>query len=190
MAELIGLTAADSVNPDVANLDQSADILLTTLEQALPDVSWDKARLDNHSGLSSEARLAPVHLAAVLQRGWDNGMLSSLLPGSGWSGTLARRFSEPDQALRVWAKTGSINYVATLGGYLLSSSHSPAAFVIMISDEEARAAYDAAARRTRASEKKAQAWQEAAEDVLDEIVEGWLQPPEDSATEGQHASRS
>ena len=190
MAELIGLTAAAAVNPDVESLDQSADILLTALEEKLPDVSWANARLDNHSGLSSQARLAPVHLAAILRRGWDNGMLSSLLPASGWSGTLARRFNEPDQALRVWAKTGSINYVATLGGYMLSSSHSPAAFVIMISDEKARAGYDAAPRRTRQSEKKAQVWQQAAEDALDQIVERWLQPSEDSVAKGLHASRS
>lgn len=190
MAELIGLTAAAAVNPDVESLDQSSDILLMTLEKRLPDISWDNARLDNHSGLSSRARLAPAHLAAILRRGWDSGMLSSLLPGSGWSGTLAKRFNEPDQALRVWAKTGSINYVATLGGYLLSSSHSPAAFAIMISDEGARATYDAAPRRTRQSEKKAQAWQRDAEDALDQIVESWLKPAEPSPTTNLLANRT
>ncbi len=190
MAELIGLTAAGTVSPDVGSLDQSAGILLTALEKQLPDVSWQDARLDNHSGLSSKARLAPAQLAAILRRGWDNGMLSSLLPGSGWSGTLARRFNEPDQALRVWAKTGSINYVATLGGYMLSSSHSPAAFVIMISDEKARAVYDAAPSRTRAGEKKAQVWQRAAEDALDQIVESWLRPTENRPAKGLHANRT
>ncbi len=183
MAELIGLSAARTLSSNVVTLNQSADILLKSLETELSDVSWENARLDNHSGLSSTARLSPEQLAAVLRRGWNTGMLSSLLPGSGWSGTLARRFNEPDKAFRVWAKTGSINYVATLGGYLLSSSHSPAAFVIMISDETARAAYDAAPRRTRAGEKEAQAWHSDAEKAMDEIVEHWLAPAESPSTD-------
>lgn len=190
MAELIGLSAARTLSPDVISLDQSADILLKSLEGDHSDVSWQNAKLDNHSGLSSNARLTPEQLAAVLRRGWNTGALSSLLPGSGWSGTLARRFNEPDQAFRVWAKTGSINYVATLGGYLLSSSHSPAAFVIMISDEAARAAYDAAPRRTRAGEKQAQAWHSDAEEAMDEIVERWLMPAVESVPNDLVANRT
>jgi D-alanyl-D-alanine carboxypeptidase/D-alanyl-D-alanine-endopeptidase (penicillin-binding protein 4) len=189
MAELIGLSAAKTLDPDIKSLDQSSDILLRTLGKELSDVPWTNAKLDNHSGLSSKARLTPEQLAAILRRGWDNGMLSSLLPGSGWSGTLARRFNQPDQALRVWAKTGSINYVATLGGYLLSASHSPAAFVIMISDEKARARYDAAPRRTRDSENKAQVWQRDAEEAMDQIVERWLQPASDRPSRSLHAAR-
>ncbi len=176
VAELIGLAAARSVEPELASLETSADIVLSELRTRLPDIDWDNAQLSNHSGLSSDARLTPDQLAAVLRYGWHEGMLSSLLPGSGWSGTLARRFNNPDQAFRIWAKTGSMNYVATLGGFMLSSSHSPAAFVIMISDEQARAAYDAEPRRTRASEKKARAWKDDVDKVMNDIVEAWLEP--------------
>lgn len=176
MAELIGLSAAKRLAPELSRLDEAAGLLLADLERQLPAVSWNGARLDNHSGLSSRSRLSPAQLAAILHLGWQDGMVSSLLPGSGWSGTLARRFDGPDQALRVWAKTGSINYVATLGGYLLSATHSPAAFVIMISDERARAAYDAEPRRTRASEARADRWQKDAGRALNQIVERWLDP--------------
>lgn len=176
VAELIGLAAAKTIDPDLTSLEGSAGLVLSELERQLPDTSWDKAKLDNHSGLSSEARLTPEQLAAILRHGWHDGGLSSLLPASGWSGTLAGRFNSPDQALRIWAKTGSINYVMTLGGYLLSSSHSPAAFVIMISDEKARATYDAQLRRTRDSEKRARAWKKNAEKVMKNIVERWLEP--------------
>ncbi|MGI9420382.1 MAG: D-alanyl-D-alanine carboxypeptidase/D-alanyl-D-alanine endopeptidase [Geminicoccaceae bacterium] len=176
VAELIGLAAARTVDPVAASLETSAGVVLSTLERQLSDTSWDKARLDNHSGLSNKARLSPEQLAAILRHGWNEGMLSSLLPASGWSGTLARRFNDPDQAFRIWAKTGSMNYVATLGGYLLSPSHGPAAFVIMISNEKARAAYDSQPRRTRDGEKKARAWKGGAEEVMNHIVERWLEP--------------
>ena len=176
VAELIGLAAAKAVAPGVTSLEESADIVLSELESQLSDISWESARLDNHSGLSSKSKLTPAQLAAVLRHGWNDGMLATLLPASGWSGTLARRFSSQDQAFRIWAKTGSINYVSTLGGFLLSPAHGPAAFVIMISDEEARTAYDAAPRRTRAREQKARAWQRDAEAAMDLIVERWLEP--------------
>ncbi len=176
VAELIGLSVAKTLTPDLTSLETSAGVLVSELEELMPKVSWDDAWLDNHSGLSSKSRLSPEQLAAILRYGWQGGILSSLLPGSGWSGTLARRFNGPDQALRIWAKTGSINYVSTLGGYLLSPSHSPAAFVIMISDEQARAAYDAQPKRTRASEKKARAWQRGAEEAMDQIIVRWLDP--------------
>lgn len=187
MAELIGLSAARTLEPKLNSLEASAGVILKALEKELPDTSFDHAFLDNHSGLSNEARLSPEHLSAILQYGWDEGMLSSLLPGSGWSGTLARRFNSPEQAFRIWAKTGSINYVSTLGGYLLSPSHSPAAFVIMISDEKARAAYDAQQQRTRKSEKKADVWQRDTEKAMDQIVEQWLSPTTIRPSKSLHA---
>jgi len=176
VAELIGLAAAKSIDPDVADLKSSAGLLLAELEQQLPQTSWNTARLDNHSGLSSQARLTPMQLATILRHGWTDGILSNLLPGSGWSGTLTRRFNGEDQALRIWAKTGSINYVVALGGYLLSSTHGPTAFVVMISDDAARAAYDAQPHRTVAVEKKARTWQRDAEKAMNTIIGRWLDP--------------
>ena len=188
VAELIGQAAAKTLDPELGGLDMSAKLILADLEKQLTDISWDAAHLHNHSGLSSQSKLTPEQLAAILRLGWDGGMLSSLLPGSGWSGTLARRFNGSEQALRVWAKTGSINYVTTLGGYLMSSTHGPAAFVIMISDEKARAAYDAQPRRTRAIERKARAWKEQAEQAMNSIMERWLEQPPTEPAKALYAS--
>lgn len=176
MAELIGLSAAKAITPEPSSLETSADVILATLKQDMADLSWQHARLVNHSGLSSANRLTPRHLAAILHRGWSDGTLRTILPGSGWSGTLAKRLDEPNQALRIWAKTGSINYVAGLAGYLLSSAYGPAAFAIMISDENARRSYDAQPSRTREGEKRARAWLRKTEGVMDRIVGRWLEP--------------
>ena len=187
VAELIGLAAARTIDPELADLEASAAIVLSELKMRLSDTSWKHARLDNHSGLSSKAKLTPKQLASILRYGWNDGMLASLLPGSGWSGTLARRFNRPGQALRIWAKTGSLNYVTTLGGYMLTPSHGPTAFVIMISDEQARAAYDAQPRRTRDSEKKARAWKDDAEKAMNRIVLHWLEPATARPPQGLYA---
>lgn len=176
MAELIGLSVARQTTPELESLEASADILVGHLERLLPKVDWSKTVLDNHSGLNSQARLTPAQLTAILRLGWEKDSLVDLLPISGWSGTLARRFTGQDEALRIWAKTGSINYADTLAGFLLSPSHGPAVFAIMIADFDARAAYDTLPRRTRVSEMGAARWHQDVRAIVDQIVESWLLP--------------
>ena len=99
-----------------------------------------------------------------------------MLPASGWSGTLAGRFDDPAAALRVWAKTGAVNYGGALAGYLLPAGDRPAVFVTMVSDLGARAAYDALARPGALANADASAWNARARGVLDDLVQGWLVP--------------
>jgi D-alanyl-D-alanine carboxypeptidase/D-alanyl-D-alanine-endopeptidase (penicillin-binding protein 4) len=142
----------------------------------MPEVDWRGAVLGNHSGLDGSARLTPRQLAAVVRYGWHSVALPALLPGSGWSGTLINRFDRPGEALRVWAKTGSVNYGSALAGYLFLVSDRPAVFVTMISDAGARAAYDALPRPDRATEAAARVWNARARALQDALVEVWLEP--------------
>ncbi|MGI9437640.1 MAG: D-alanyl-D-alanine carboxypeptidase/D-alanyl-D-alanine endopeptidase [Geminicoccaceae bacterium] len=176
MAELIGLSAAHKIAPEVSSLEASAEVLLQYFKTELPDVDWQGAFIDNHSGLSSKARMTPRQLVAILRHGWEHSPLLRLLPSSGWSGTLVRRFSEQDQALRIWAKTGAINYANALAGFLLSSSHGPAIFAVMVSDIDARTTYDALPRRTRETERETSRWANQAKAGLDDLVRSWLDP--------------
>ncbi len=174
MAELIGLSVARESSSDIGGLEDSAEILIGHLRRLVPDADWDKAVIDNHSGLDHKARMTPAQLVGVLQRGWQDGTLIDLLPVSGWSGTLSRRLNEQDEALRVWAKTGSLNYADGLAGFMLSPTYGPAAFAVLVSDLEARAAYDALPRKTRQSEKEAGAWKKETQDVIDQLLSDWL----------------
>ena len=121
----------------------------------MPEVDWRDAALGNDSGLDGEGRLTPRQLAAIVRHGWRAQALPALLPASGWSGTLSRRFEGPGEALRVWAKTGVVNYGNALAGYLFLPDDRPVVFATMISDVDARAAYDALARPERAAEAAA-----------------------------------
>ena len=176
MAELIGLSIAIESEPDVQSLEDSINILRGHLTRLVPDVEWSEVALNNHSGLDSQARMTPFQLAAILEEGWHQGSLDGLLPVSGWSGTLAKRFAKQDEALRIWAKTGSLNYADGLAGFMLSPIHGPAAFAIMVSDFDARQAYDASPRRTRQSETKADRWHLDVQKVVDQIIGDWLLP--------------
>lgn len=176
MAELIGLSIAIKTDPEVQSLASSIDILRGHLTRIVPGVDWSEVVLENHSGLDSQARMTPTQLAAILQKGWQSGSLDGLLPISGWSGTLTKRFARQDEALRIWAKTGSLNYADGLAGYMLSPTHGPAAFAIMVSDLEARQSYNALPRRTRQSETKADQWHHDVQKVMDQIIGDWLLP--------------
>ena len=120
--------------------------------------------------------MTPRQLAAILRYGWREQALPALLPASGWSGTLVNRYQQPGEALRVWAKTGAVNYGNALAGYLHPPTDRPAIFVAMISDFAARAAYDALPRPRRADEAAAHAWTARARSVQNRLIEAWLLP--------------
>jgi serine-type D-Ala-D-Ala carboxypeptidase/endopeptidase (penicillin-binding protein 4) len=175
MAETIGLSAAQRLDR-IYGLDPAGASLVRHLARLMPEVDWRGAVLPNNSGLDGRARLTPRQLAAIVRYGWRTDALPALLPASGWSGTLADRFDD-QAALRVWAKTGAVNYGGALAGYLLPDSQRPAAFVTMVSDLGARTAYDALARPDGAADAAASAWNGRARGLLDDLVEGWLAPP-------------
>ncbi|MGH6943888.1 MAG: D-alanyl-D-alanine carboxypeptidase/D-alanyl-D-alanine-endopeptidase [Geminicoccaceae bacterium] len=176
MAEMIGLSAAGRLGDASSGPGAAGSLLLRHLARLMPAVDWRGAVIGNCSGLDGTARLTPRQLAAIARYGWRTQALAALLPGGGWSGTLTDRFDESGEALRVWAKTGTLNYGAALAGYLLPEVGRPAVFVTMVSDVGARAAYDALSRPGRAAEAVAGAWNSRARALEDELVEGWLEP--------------
>jgi D-alanyl-D-alanine carboxypeptidase/D-alanyl-D-alanine-endopeptidase (penicillin-binding protein 4) len=177
MAELIGLAAAQRLGNPWGGLDVAGDLLLRHLTTLLPEVDWRGATLGNLSGLDGTARLTPRQLAAIARYGWEHEALPALLPGGGWSGTLTRRFTGTGEALRVWAKTGTLNYGSALAGYLFPTTDRPAIFVTMVADTGAREAYDALLPYPGPSaQKAAAAWLGRARGLQDALVESWLQP--------------
>jgi D-alanyl-D-alanine carboxypeptidase/D-alanyl-D-alanine-endopeptidase (penicillin-binding protein 4) len=176
MAEMIGLAVAQRLSDEPADLEAAAALLLEQLGRLMPDVDWSGAMLGNYSGLDAEARLTPRQLAAIARYGWHNDTLAALLPGGGWSGTLSNRFDAPDETLRVWAKTGTMNYGSALTGYLFPSTDRPAVFATMVSDIGAREVYDAQPRPRGVAETAAATWNARARALQDGLVDVWLQP--------------
>jgi D-alanyl-D-alanine carboxypeptidase/D-alanyl-D-alanine-endopeptidase (penicillin-binding protein 4) len=174
MAEMIGLSAAARLSNDVPSLKAAGALVVRHLAQLMPEVDWRTAALGNHSGLDGTARLTPRQLAAIARYGWRSDTLPALLPGGGWSGTLSDRFVGPDEALRVWAKTGTMNYGSSLAGFLFPASGRPAVFATMVSDIGARAAYDATPRRRGSA--AAGKWTARARALQDGLIQGWLKP--------------
>ncbi|TFW21981.1 D-alanyl-D-alanine carboxypeptidase/D-alanyl-D-alanine-endopeptidase [Duganella callida] len=94
--------------------------------------------LDNGSGLSRVERATPAQLAGVLQAGlhslWMPEFLSSL-PIAATDGTMRRRLKDSPAALRARIKTGSLNGVIAIAGYVQDARNQPVIVVGILNDE-------------------------------------------------------
>jgi D-alanyl-D-alanine carboxypeptidase/D-alanyl-D-alanine-endopeptidase (penicillin-binding protein 4) len=79
-------------------------------------------RVADGSGLSGLDRMTPKALVTILQRGWADreirSVLFGVLPVSGRDGTLQARMGRPPARGNVRAKTGTLNGVSALSGYV------------------------------------------------------------------------
>ncbi len=100
------------------------------------------------SGMSPDDRIAPRAFTRLLayasQQPWGAGWRQTL-PVAGVDGTLAGRFKNSPLKGKLWAKTGTLNEVNALSGYLTAASGKTLAFSILVnghrpdSDAEAQA---------------------------------------------------
>jgi len=180
MAELMMLAAAKEQSGKILKLDGAARELSTYLSGRLDRINWKGCELVNGSGLTPKNRITPEQMMAVLiyadAQDYNGRKFRSFLPASGWEWSLMNRFGDPKTAFHVWAKTGTINYALALAGYLYTRSHRNMAFVIYISDIDARRLYDADPdRRNKDSMARVFAWQNSSKKVMDSIVTGWIE---------------
>ena len=96
--------------------------------------------LDNGSGLSRLERVTPLQLAGVLQAAqhslWAPEFLTSL-PIAGLDGTLHKRLKDGPAALRARLKTGSLNGVTAIAGYVPDANGVPCIVVAIVNSEQA-----------------------------------------------------
>ncbi len=178
VAELIGLEAARGLGERPKSLADAATATTRALTAEIGGIDWSTARLPNHSGLSAMARLTPRQTVAVLRyadgQRMEGRRFRSLLPASGWREAFENRLSEPETAMRVWAKTGTMRYATGIAGYLIPQSGREAIFAIYVTDFENRAVYDALVHpRADGVEAAAEAWRRRAKTLEAEIIRRW-----------------
>ncbi len=145
-------------------LQASADAAETapvTVERArLTVVGWLRRRgllspelvIDNGSGLSRQERIAPAALGRLLvdaARNDPSGVFIDSLPVVGIDGTMRHRLREHPVAGRAWIKTGSLNGVRSIAGYVDAASGRRYAVVMLVNGPRAEgstAAQDALIR--------------------------------------------
>ena len=92
------------------------------------------------SGLSRHNALTPLALVQVLQASarssWGETYRSSLAQ-AGVSGNLAQRFEDTPLSGKLWGKTGSMEGIAALSGYLYPDRFAPLVFSVIINHSDA-----------------------------------------------------
>lgn len=99
-------------------------------------IDFSQTRLLDGSGHSRYNLLTPLHLSRLLYTMQNEKKLGPHFRGalavSGVNGTLQRRFASFDTKASIQAKTGSLNGVSALAGYLTTRSKRELIFTIMI----------------------------------------------------------
>ncbi len=91
-------------------------------------------RLDNGAGLSREAQITASGMASLLRFAWRQPYMPEYLASmslSGLDGTLSRRFRKSNLVGKAHLKTGSLDHVAAIAGYLQGRSGRRYAVVVM-----------------------------------------------------------
>jgi serine-type D-Ala-D-Ala carboxypeptidase/endopeptidase (penicillin-binding protein 4) len=110
---------------------------------ALRGVSLPDLVLDNGSGLSRRERISAASLAAVLEAAWASPVMPefvSSLPLVGFDGTMRRRLTQQSVAGQAHVKTGSLEGVRALAGYVLAASGRMYVVVFLVNHPNAGAA--------------------------------------------------
>ena len=111
-------------------------------------VSEDAARMVDGSALSRWNLMSAETLVAVLAHERDGANASPLLaslPVAGVDGTLAERMKGTPAAGNVRAKTGAMNGVRSLAGYVTTQDGEPLAFAVVVNNYEGAASVAVAA---------------------------------------------
>ena len=102
-------------------LEKGQKAAIELLKESKIDVTG--LRIDNGSGLSRSARITARQMAQMLETAWRDEYMPEYLASlslSGLDGTLSNRFRKSDLKGRSHMKTGTLNHVTALAGYLLS----------------------------------------------------------------------
>ncbi len=113
-AEVLGAPGTEEGGREVIN---------DWLAERTPGV--DSLALDNGAGLSREARINARDFASILRYAWKQPYMpefSSSLALSGHDGTLRRRFDDSYLTGQAHLKTGSLDHVSAIAGYMQSRS--------------------------------------------------------------------
>ncbi len=89
------------------------------------------------SGLSNYDRVTPRDLLLILQHDWNSAnreVVLDSLPVAGVIGTLKGSYKGTPAEYNVWAKTGSINHVRTISGFLRTRRHGAVTFSFMVNN--------------------------------------------------------
>ncbi len=179
--ELIGLVTTRQMLGEARTLRGSGDATAGWLHSKMPLTDWDGFLLANHSGLSSDSRMSPRHMMAVLDyafaRPHGGVAYASMLPRK-WKTAWAKEHAGIPKDAAIRAKSGTMYYGRGLAGVIKTPDGRRLLFVYFASDLAARDAYDADPDRLAPwNTRKARGWLKQAKTLEQQLVAIWSSAP-------------
>ncbi len=163
-AEMMGLaaTAARGGQPD--SLKASAEQMNLWARENL---GMETVALVDHSGLGDDSRVTAKDMVTALLKVHSEGLREILKPIAMRD---AKRKVIKDHPIKVDAKTGTLNFVSSLAGYLTGPDGTEMAFAIFAADESIRATLT---RAERESPVGGVSWNRRAKRMQQQLIERW-----------------
>ena len=153
----------------VARADPANIVIFHNLRGLLASATWlGRARLVNHSGLTARSAMTAGEMVRLLTAAQGEGLAGMLRerPLRDVRGDLA-----PIQGVRVLAKTGTLNFVSALAGYVEGPGPRRLAFAIFAADLGAR---ERIRPEERADPPGARAWARRARAQEQALLRRWI----------------
>jgi len=163
-AEMVGLSASAARGQKPEGLKASAQQMNLWAREAL---GMQSAALVDHSGLGDDSRVTANDMVAALVKVHGSGLRAILKPVVLHD---AQRRAVADHPLKVDAKTGTLNFVSCLAGYITGHDGTEMAFAIFAADESIRATLS---RAEREGPPGGASWNTRAKRMQQQLIERW-----------------
>jgi D-alanyl-D-alanine carboxypeptidase/D-alanyl-D-alanine-endopeptidase (penicillin-binding protein 4) len=164
-AEVTGLTASRVDGNGVRSLRASAGKMTVW---AKAELGTRKAKFVDHSGLGDQSRIAASDMVAVLVKAYASGVLLPILkkvPMRDRKGAVVE-----NHPVKIRAKTGTLNFVSALAGYMTGPDGRDLAFAIFTGDLKRR-------EKIRKTDDEippgARAWKSRSRRLQMQLIERW-----------------
>ncbi len=163
-AEMVGLASTQKRIGQVADLRASAAEMN---RWSIAELGMVAPKLVDHSGLGDDSRVTAMDMATALLKMHDSDLRAILKP---FVLRDAKGRPDKDHAIRVDAKTGTLNFVSGLAGYETAEDGKVMAFAIFAADQAERAKIP---REAREGPPGARSWNSRAKQVQQGLLERW-----------------
>ncbi len=157
MAEMIGLATTKARTGKVANLRASADEMS---RWAAEELGMQHLKLVDHSGLGDESNMCAADMCSALVTARSHNLRGYLKPV---------QFKDAQQ-IKVDAKTGTLNFVSSLAGYITARDGRELVFAILTADEATRKRIP---REHREGPPGARSWARRSRELQKRLLRAW-----------------
>ena len=164
-AEAIGMTASSARGGTGGSLKSSAKKMT---QWADTQSGARKSKFVDHSGLGSGSRLTAGDMVSALVKQGPNGSLAHLMKQIPLRDSKGRVIK--GHPIKVHAKTGTLNFVSALAGYITAPDGTRLAFAMFMADEKRRAGV---AKTDREAPQGSKSWNKGAKRLQQALVERW-----------------